>query len=203
MRGLEDEFESIPEIRKDALARLAMYIGKEKSEGRPARLLFVCTHNSRRSLMGQVWAAASAAYFGVQDVETYSAGIIATAFNPRATAALKRAGFDIDEPRSRNPHYKVAYSPDLPHLECFSKVLEDESNPVRDFAAVMTCSDADERCPYIPGASERISLPYNDPKEADGTDEETDRYDERVREIGAEMLFAMSRVPVVEKPADD
>jgi arsenate reductase len=39
----------------------------------------------------------------------------------------------------------------------------------------MTCSEADKNCPIVLGALDRISLPYNDPKEADGTPEEAAR----------------------------
>jgi arsenate reductase len=126
-------------------------------------------------------------------VESYSGGTEVTAFNPRAVAALARAGFQIEDPGGENPHYRVRYAPEAPALACFSKVYDDPANPEADFAAVMTCAQAEAACPFIPGAT-RIALPYQDPKEADGTPAEGARYDERVRQIGGELIYAMARM---------
>jgi hypothetical protein len=190
--SLPFEFEQIPPERREALQELAAFIQAQKDSGRTARLNFICTHNSRRSHLGQIWAAAAAAYYGVEDVETFSGGTEATAFNPRAVGALERAGFVIDKPEGANPRYRVHLRAGDAGLVCFSKKYDDAANPAQDFAAIMTCSQADAECPFIPGAAYRLSLPYNDPKEADGTPEESARYDERCRQIGREMMFAFS-----------
>ncbi len=58
----------------------------------------------------------------------------------------------------------------------------------------MTCSDADENCPFIPGAEFRLPLTYEDPKEADDTPYEESRYDERVRQIGVEMMYVFQQL---------
>ena len=58
----------------------------------------------------------------------------------------------------------------------------------------MTCSDADENCPFIPGAEMRLPLTYEDPKEADDKPEERAVYDERVRQIGREIFYAMQLI---------
>jgi arsenate reductase len=106
-------------------------------------------------------------------------------------AALQRTGFKIDSPGGENPHYQVAFAETQSLLVCYSKTFDDVVNPKSGFAAIMTCSDADENCPFIPGAAFRLPLTYDDPKVADGTPEETARYDERVRQIGREILYAM------------
>lgn len=184
----------IPEKRKESLNELANYISKKQEKNKTAKLTFICTHNSRRSHLGQIWAATAAAYYELDHIETFSGGTEATAFNPRAVAAIKRAGFQVDNPGGENPHYMVTYADGGEKLECFSKKYDDYFNPQEDFAAIMTCSDADENCPFIPGASFRIPIPYDDPKEADGTDEETARYDERCLQIATEMFYLMSKV---------
>lgn len=171
------------------LEKLADYLMQQKSN--PVKLNFICTHNSRRSHIAQIWAAAGAAYFGTPGVETYSGGTGATAFNPRAVAALQRAGFQIDNPGGKNPHYRVYFAEAHHPLICYSKTFDDPVNPKSGFAAIMTCSDADENCPFIPGAEFRLPLTYDDPKNADGTPEEAVRYDERVRQIGREILYAI------------
>jgi arsenate reductase (thioredoxin) len=186
------EGDRIPDERKLALHTLADYIAGKRAKGGPVQLVFICTHNSRRSHISQIWAATAAAYFGLGDVRCYSGGTEATAFNPRAVAAMKRAGFQIESPGGSNPHYRVHFAPGAPAVECFSKVYDDPANPRSDFAAVMTCSEADANCPFIPGAT-RIALTYEDPKAADDTPDEAARYDERVRQIGRELLYTMQR----------
>lgn len=192
--SLRGESELIGEERKALLIRLANYIRQKAEDGQTAHLNFICTHNSRRSQLAQLWAATGATFFGLTNIKTYSGGTEATAFNPRAVAAAKRAGFVVDNPGGENPQYEVSFSPELPPLVLFSKVFDDTVNPAEGFAAVMTCSDADENCPFIPGAELRLPLTYDDPKEADDTGEEAARYDERLRQIGRELLFALSLI---------
>jgi len=189
------EFGEIPAERKDQLQQLADFVRDHVQAGKPARLTFICTHNSRRSHLAQIWAQTAAAYYGIADVETFSGGTEATAFNPRAVAALKRAGFSIPDPAAgTNPHYRVVFANDADPLDCFSKVYSDSPNPTADFCAVMTCSQADKNCPMVNGASRRIAIPYDDPKAFDGTPQESEKYDERCRQIGREMFYLFSRV---------
>lgn len=194
IQRMKEEATLIPEDRKALLVQLAKYIREKRKNGYPVALHFICTHNSRRSHISQIWAATAAGYYGLDHISTYSGGTEATAFNPRAVAAMERAGFQIENPGGSNPHYLVSFSGQAPALECFSKTFDDPVNPQMGFAAVMTCSDADENCPFIPGVELRLPLTYDDPKEADDTPEETTRYDERVRQIGREIFYAMQLV---------
>ena len=189
------DMEAIPQDRKKELKKIALFVETKKRSAEPAKLTFICTHNSRRSQTGQLWASTAAAYYGVEEgISTYSGGTEATAFNPRAVAAMERAGFQIDSPEGENPHYQVQYSEKGPKMECFSKVYDHEANPQENFAAIMTCSEADKNCPSIPGASLRVPIPYVDPKESDGTDREMATYDERCKQIATEMFYIMSQV---------
>lgn len=187
------DIEQLTPERHERLAALVDFIQGRRSYGQTAALNFICTHNSRRSHLAQIWAATAAAHHGLSGIETFSGGTETTAFNPRAVEALRRAGFRIEAPGGDNPRYQVSYGSDAPALVCFSKTFDDPANPRENFAAVMTCTDADQNCPVILGAK-RISLPYEDPKAADGTLEEAARYDERCRQIAVEMLYVMSRV---------
>lgn len=191
---LVSEFNQITDERKSAITHLKMYITQKKQEGKKVSLNFVCTHNSRRSHISQIWAQTAAHYYGIENVETFSGGTEATAFNHRAVTAMKQAGFDIATIKDdKNPVYKVRFSSDAPALTVFSKKYDDDFNPKSDFAAIMTCSHADENCPFIPGAK-RIALTYDDPKDFDGTPQEAAKYTERVHEIGREILYAFSQV---------
>lgn len=184
---------AIPATRKTTLEEVARFVATKRAAGEAAELVFICTHNSRRSQMAELWAAAAAGHFGIDGVRTFSGGTEATAFNPRAVAAMQRAGFLVRNPGGENPRYRVTFSDDAPLLECFSKTYDDPFNPDQGFAAIMTCSDADEACPVVLGAALRARLPYEDPKLADGTPEEVSRYDARCLQIATEMLYLFSR----------
>lgn len=190
------EFDGIPSDRKADLASVADYIRARLSKSEPAKLTFICTHNSRRSHLSQIWAQVAAEYFGLNGVETYSGGTEATAFNPRAVAAMQRCGLMIvaDDPEATNPRYRV-YTSDASHPQvCFSKAYSDPPNPSKDYCAVMTCSQADEACPLVMGCDLRMPIRYEDPKVADDTEFEAQRYDERSAQICREMLYLMSLV---------
>lgn len=189
------EFDQIPVDRKKTLTNLALYLKFKTNAGEKAKLIFICTHNSRRSHMTQIWAQTAAYYYGIADVETYSGGTEATAFNERAVKTMKEAGFDINiKEYNKNPVYEVKFADDTPALIAFSKIYDAEGNPQKDFAAVMTCSQADQNCPLIPGASLRISIPYEDPKDFDGTPQEKEQYAQRCHQIAREMFYLFSQV---------
>ena len=190
LRGVD----GISEERRRALDDLAVFVSSKRRSGETAELTFICTHNSRRSHMGQLWAATAAAHFGIDEVRTYSGGTEATAFNLRALAAMERAGFVIEKPRGDNPRYRVTFDESGPVIECFSKTYDDPLNPAEGFAAVMTCSEADAACPVVLGAALRVPIRYKDPKVADGTPQEAAVYDERCLQIATEMLYLFSRV---------
>jgi arsenate reductase (thioredoxin) len=189
------QIDSVPAERRKQLDKLALFVKTKRDSGEVARLVFICTHNSRRSHLSQLWAAVAAAHYGLGGIETFSGGTEATAFNPRAVAALERAGFEITAPeQSDNPRYAVSFGPDAPPLQAFSKKYSDAPNPKDNFAAIMTCTDADKSCPMVEGASLRVPIPYVDPKAADDTPEEAAAYDERARQIAVEMFYLFSRV---------
>jgi len=192
---LVGEFDRITSDRKKITDQLTDFISRKSRAGEKIQLNFICTHNSRRSHIAQLWAQVAAHYYGIDRVETFSGGTEATAFNPRAVQAMKKAGFDISVSKDgNNPIYQVRYASDAAPLTIFSKKYDDPFNPKTGFAAVMTCSHADEHCPVVTGASTRIALTYNDPKDFDGTPQEAAKYSERVNDIGREILYAFSSV---------
>jgi arsenate reductase (thioredoxin) len=192
---LTKEFNSISIERKEILKELTTFIQQKKDACQPVYLNFICTHNSRRSHISQLWAQAAAYYYKVANVHCYSGGTEATAFNPRAVKAMKDVGFQITITKDGgNPVYEVRYATDAPSVIVFSKKYDDPFNHNKDFAAIMTCSHADENCPLVLGASARIAITYNDPKEFDGTAQESAKYAERVHQIGREILYAFSKV---------
>jgi len=207
---------NIPADRKDELTALGKYIVKSLKDSQHCDLMFICTHNSRRSHLGQIWAAAAANHVGIEGVRTYSAGTEATAFNPRAVAALERTGCvlehipdpinlqrldpsdaklrSIDAINLNNKVMMVTFARKAKPVFCFSKVISHPYNPSAGFGAIMTCSSADAACPVVTGANFRVSIPYIDPKVSDGKPEEAATYDARCLQIAAEMLWVMTAV---------
>lgn len=194
IQTLVDESSEIADMRKQKLSQIADFISSQIRVGNQVKLTFICTHNSRRSHFCQIWAAVLTHHFGLKHIQSFSGGTEATAFNPRAVAAIERAGFKVENPGGKNPKYKVYFAEESEPLSCFSKTFENLYNPRANFAAIMTCSEADENCPLVPGASARFSIPYVDPKEADDTPQEAQTYDRRCRQIASEMYYLMSEV---------
>lgn len=191
---LTSDFNSISDSRKQQLSEVAKYIQQKIATSETAKLNFICTHNSRRSHLSQLWAGTAAFYYGIDKVETYSGGTEATAFNPRAVAAIQRAGFNIEHSGGDNPLYKVYFDEQNEPFTCFSKKFDDQVNPTSSFAAIMTCSDADENCPFVPGTEYRASITYRDPKESDDSLIESKIYDERCKQIATEMFYMMNLI---------
>jgi arsenate reductase (thioredoxin) len=191
-----EEFPSIPSERNSDLVKIAQYVRGCITKSIPAKLTFICTHNSRRSHLSQIWAQVAAEYFGINNVETFSGGTEATAFNPRAVAAMQRCGLKItsDNVDTTNPNYEVRTHDRAAAQICFSKVYDAPPNPTEGYCAIMTFSQADEACPLVMGCNLRMPIRYDDPKIADGTDQEAALYDERSRQICREMLFMMSSI---------
>lgn len=188
-------FNTISFERKEQLMQLTHFIEKRSQENHVVHLNFICTHNSRRSHLSQLWAQAAAHYYGIPNVQCYSGGTEATAFNPRAVKAMQDAGFMISKIKEgENPIYEVFFAEDINPVTAFSKTYDNPFNHNQDFAAIMTCSHADENCPLVFGATSRIALTYDDPKEFDETPQEAEKYKERVEQIGTEILYAFSQV---------
>ncbi len=186
---------AIPAERQDALSPLASFLAEEIRESGQAQLTFICTHNSRRSHFGQVWARIWAIALGLDKIFTYSGGTEATACHPHTLQALAAAGLRIaPQSEGSNPHYLLDFSETHPPIEAWSKVYTDPANPQTGFAAVMTCDSANEACPVVFGAAGRFPVLYEDPKAFDGTPREKAAYAERCAQVSAEMRFVMERV---------
>ena len=183
----------VPAQRKEILQPLIEFIQQKRDEENPVLLNFICTHNSRRSQLAQVWAKAISSYYEIE-TSCFSGGTEETAFFKNAIETLKRAGFKITLEKGENSKIEVRFSEYEEALFCYSKVFDAPENPSKDFAAVMTCSHADENCPFIPGADSRIALDYADPKEFDSSPRAAEKYDERSNQIASEMIYVFENI---------
>ena len=186
---------AVSEERKEVLQPLADYIQTKVNANEEIRLNFICTHNSRRSHLSQIWAQTMAFQFGIKNVYCYSGGTEATAMFPKVGETLVNQGFQIQKlSEEQNPVYAVKFDDNQYPNICFSKAYFDDFNPKTNFGAIMTCNNADEGCPMVFGAEARFSIKYDDPKAFDGTELMNEKYAERSLQIASEMYFVFSQI---------
>lgn len=188
-------FESIAADRKEVLQPLIDYLQNKVNKKERINLNLICTHNSRRSHLSQIWAQTAAAYYDVKEVYCYSGGTEATALFPEVAVTLTHQGFEINTiAEGSNPVYAIKFNDETLPIIGFSKKYDAAFNPKSNFAAIMTCSQADEGCPFIIGAEKRIPITYEDPKLFDNTDFQSAKYIERSLQIATEMCYVFSKI---------
>lgn len=188
-------FETITIERKNILQPLIDFIQSKSDAALAIRLNLICTHNSRRSHLSQVWAQTAAYYYNVKNVSCYSGGTEATALFPKVAETLSKSGFRIKKiAEGENPVYAIKFASNENPVIGFSKTYDDAFNPETGFAAIMTCSQADGGCPFIAGAEKRIPITFEDPKVFDNSPEQDAKYTERSLQIAAEMFYVFSQI---------
>lgn len=189
------DFNKISDDRKAVLQPLIEYIQNKVNNQEQINLNFICTHNSRRSHLSQIWAQAGAAYYKIKQVYCYSGGTEETAMHPMIAAVLRASGFRITAlSEGENPVYTIKYAPNRQPVIGFSKLYDADFNPTSEFAAIMTCSQADGGCPFIAGTEKRIPITFEDPKISDHTPQQKEMYQQCSHQIGAEMLYVFSQI---------
>ena len=193
IKGLNPQ--TISTERKAILQPLTEFIQSKVSSHQEIRINFICTHNSRRSHLSQVWAQTLAHYFNVKNVFCYSAGTESTALFPMVAETLRNSGFQIKTiSKSENPVYSIKYTYNQHPIIGFSKRLDDDFNPKSEFVAIMTCDSANEACPFVSGAEKRIPITFEDPKAFDNTPQQAEKYNERSLQIATELFYVFSQI---------
>ncbi|MCF6307057.1 MAG: protein-tyrosine-phosphatase [Flavobacteriaceae bacterium] len=191
----ELEINSISEERKTIIQPFIDFIIGKEEVGETVNLNFICTHNSRRSHFAQIWAQVMASHFKVKNVNCFSGGTEATALFVLVKETLEETGFVIKTiSEGNNPRFEIFFSDEQKPVIGFSKTFDDAFNPTNNFAAIMTCSQADENCPFIPGSEKRIPITYEDPKEFDNTEFQKEKYKERSMQIASEMYYVFFKI---------
>ena len=197
---LKEKLETLSSIsismeRKAILRPLIEYIILKRSSGASVRLNFICTHNSRRSHLAQVWAQTLAYHFHHKDIACYSGGTEGTAVYPAIIETLSNQGFGILKlSEGTNPVIGIKFDENEAPVICFSKAYHHEYNPKSEYCAVMVCDDADENCPVVIGAEARVAITYLDPKIYDHMDTKDQKYLEKSIEIAGEMYYVFSNI---------
>jgi len=187
--------DSISSERKAVLQPLIDFIQAKVSNQQDVRINFICTHNSRRSHLSQVWAQTMARYFNMKNVSCYSGGTERTALFPMVAETLQNSGFHIKTiSKNENPIYSIKYADNEHPIIGFSKKLDDDFNPKSQFAAIMTCSQADAGCPFVAGAEIRIPITFEDPKVFDNTAQQAEKYHKKSLQIATELFYIFSKI---------
>lgn len=185
----------IDKNRFEILSQLSFYIQNKTDKNEAINLNFICTHNSRRSHLGQIWMQTLAAHFNIKNLHAYSGGTEETAMAKPIVHTLTEQGFSITRlSDNTNPVYAIKTSNNSLPIIGFSKKYDHSFNPVSDFAAIMTCSQADEGCPFVAGSDKRIPITYEDPKLYDGTNLQNEKYQERSYQIASEVYYILSQI---------
>ena len=188
-------FQNISEERKNILRPLIDFVQQKVNNSQEISINFICTHNSRRSHLSQVWAQVAAAYYTIPNVHCYSGGTEETALFPKVAETLAHQGLSIFKiADTDNPVYAIKYSDNSLPIVGFSKKYDSPFNPVSAFVAIMTCSQADGGCPFIAGAEKRIPITFEDPKISDNTQEQSKVYADRSLQIATEMFYVFSKI---------
>jgi len=172
------------------LKEISLFISNQIKENKRVNLNFICTHNSRRSQLAQVWSHYASNYFKFKTIESFSGGTAITTFFRNTVRTLQEVGFkfQISEFSHHNPEYLIRYKNCTNPIIGFSKLYDHENNK-RPFIAITTCSLADENCPFISDAVQRFHLPFSDPKNFDYTLYQSEKYLETNKQIAGEIHY--------------
>jgi len=183
----------IDDNRKELLLKIANKIAVNYNNN-DININFICTHNSRRSQLGQVWSFFAADYFKLP-INAFSGGTEVTAFHRNTVKTLTEVGFkfDVDEFSHTNPIYRISFSDDKPSLLGFSKLYNNIENKTPYFV-LTTCNNADENCPFIPEAIDRFHVPYIDHKHSDDSAIQDETYLKTSGIIAAQMYYLFNEI---------
>ncbi|MDF1697875.1 MAG: hypothetical protein P1U56_18650 [Saprospiraceae bacterium] len=191
---MKSEVGMIETERQSELSDVSALIASMLKDNQNVNIIVVCTHNSRRSQLGEAWINILSNYFGLSSIKAFSGGMETTAFNERMVSAMKSLNIPVKLVEDgQNPRYIIEDIGKDGHL-MFSKVYDDELNPQSGYIALMVCDHADENCPVVIGMKHRIPLRYKDPKAFDGTELEEKAYKDKVKEVGREMVFLFQEI---------
>ncbi|CAL2095057.1 hypothetical protein [Tenacibaculum sp. 190524A05c] len=185
----------LTEERQNLLFSIADKIIEELEDRDKININFICTHNSRRSQMAQVWSFYASEYFQIENIFSFSGGTEVTAFHRNTVKCLQSNGFEfnVDDFSHQNPRYLISFKGSKKSILGFSKTYDDINNSY-PYIAITTCDSADQNCPFIPDAIKRFHLPYVDPKVADNTEGQNEKYLETSKQVAAELFFIFDEV---------
>ena len=190
---ITSSFKNIPSSRLQRLDEIVLEINEIFNNKKNLNFLFVCTHNSRRSQFANVWAEIAATFYNLNSIKSYSCGTEKSIVSKNTIEALEDLGLKIHNHPNINNAFHAFYGKEL-FIDVFSKKYSDSSISKENTIAIMTCTDADQNCPIIPYAKNRISLNFKDPKRFDNTSYFRMEYQKTAKEIATEIFYIFSKI---------
>ena len=111
-------------------------------------IIFICSHNSSRSQIAEAFLRD----YGRDYFKVYSAGLESTRINPLTIKVMEELNYDLSEQ--------------------FSKNISDFTGNVQFDIMVTVCTNAEEKCPTLPGVESRLHWSFDNPSDVEGTEEE-------------------------------
>ncbi|PKN66674.1 MAG: arsenate reductase ArsC [Deltaproteobacteria bacterium HGW-Deltaproteobacteria-15] len=124
------------------------------------RVLFVCTHNSARSVMAETFLNS----LGSGRFHAESAGLEPRETNPLVVRAMKEEGYDLSG-RQGNSIFEYF-----------------KEGRLYDYVVYVCASEDEDRCPVFPGVRRSLHWPFPDPSKLQGTEEEKLSQIRRIRD---------------------
>jgi arsenate reductase len=150
----------------------------KESELDKTRVLFLCTGNSARSQMAEVFLR----YYAGDRFEAHSAGLEPKPINPLTLAVMEEIGFDLSKQRSKRVEVYLGKT----HFEYL----------------ITVCDDADKNCPTVwPGVNQRLHWSFEDPAQFVGTEEQKLAKFRQIRDAIQERVkvwLTQQAIPVID-----
>ena len=166
--------------QKERLEKVINQINKLLGSSRS--IVFICTHNSRRSQFCEFWAKYFSNHYD-KNLNIYSAGVEKTEVYNGVFKALLRCGV-------KKLNNKLVIDKQSIRLE--SKTLEEIH--LKSFISIINCSDAEKNCPIDFRSIANINLKYEDPKSFDGSSSEEDEYFNTSYLIARELNYIIRNI---------
>ncbi len=145
-------------------------------------IVFLCTHNSRRSQLCQIWGSILSKIYKI-DLNFHSAGSEKTEVHKNIFYCLSNAGVKVGDNKI---HFE-----DLT-INLRSKRLGEIK--AKKFIAIMTCSDAEKSCPTDPRSIKNIKIIYEDPKIFDNSEREKEEYYKTSKSIAEDLNYIIKKL---------
>tara|TARA_Y100001949_G_C15986510_1_gene330879 strand:+ start:2001 stop:2567 length:567 start_codon:yes stop_codon:yes gene_type:complete len=167
--------------RKKRLDNIASVINENLNKTRS--IVFLCTHNSRRSQICEVWGKVFAEIYR-KKININSAGAFKTVVHSQVYESIVKCGLVVDNKK------EIFF--DKKKFKLNSKTID--SLTMKNFIAVMTCSNAEKSCPNDPRSIRNIKMFFNDPRIYDETDKMSREYLNTTIYIAEELNYIFKNI---------
>lgn len=186
-------FNSFSKKRLKILDQLMVYLKELVAKKLELNVIFVCTHNSRRSQFAQFWLDTFLHNFGIENYNIFSAGTVETEVHKNVISVIEHYGFTVTKDSEiNNKKYKIALGKGY-EINLFSKEITSVLEAgLGSFVLIFVCDSAYENCPFVIENQKHFSLTFEDPGRYDEDLNALEYYQKCAYKIAAEMHYLAS-----------